>query len=51
MHEQRDVLIDAICETIRQTAIHYGLWFAEAVHQVGLETALDAEHEAGDRLQ
>ncbi|MGX9365860.1 DUF6125 family protein [Desulfoplanes sp. PS50] len=51
MKEERDTVIDQILETIRQTATHYGLWFAEAVHQVGLKTALEAEHEAGDRLQ
>ena len=51
MSKERNELIEQVIETIRQTATHYGLWFAEAVHQVGLETALDAEHEAGDRLQ
>jgi hypothetical protein len=51
MKEERDEIIGQILETIRQTATHYGLWFAETVHQVGLKTALEAEHEAGDRLQ
>ncbi|EGB15294.1 hypothetical protein DND132_2089 [Pseudodesulfovibrio mercurii] len=36
---------------IRQLAAHYGLWLAESVHQLGLEAALDAEGEAGDRLE
>ncbi len=39
-----------LVEVIRQLAAHYGLWLAEAVHQLGLEAALDAEQEAGDRL-
>jgi hypothetical protein len=36
---------------IRQLAAHYGLWLAESVHQLGLDAALDAEGEAGDRLE
>lgn len=39
-----------IIEIIRQLSAHYGLWLAESVHQLGLEEALDAEKEAGDRL-
>ncbi|WP_316896338.1 DUF6125 family protein [Pseudodesulfovibrio indicus] len=39
-----------LAEIIRQLAAHYGLWLAESVHQLGLEGALDAEAEAGDRL-
>ncbi|BBD08824.1 DUF6125 family protein [Desulfovibrio ferrophilus] len=50
MSEKRDELIGQIIETVRQTGAHYGLWLAEAVHQMGLERALEAEAEAGDRL-
>lgn len=50
MSEEREELMRRVIETVRQTAAHYGLWLAEAVHQVGLETALEAEGEAGDRL-
>lgn len=39
-----------IIDIIRQLSAHYGLWMAEAVHQLGLEAALDAEGEAGDRF-
>ena len=39
-----------LAEVIRQLAAHYGLWLAEAVHQLGLDGALAAEQEAGDRL-
>ncbi|WP_320007981.1 DUF6125 family protein [Maridesulfovibrio sp.] len=37
-------------EIIRQLATHYGLWLAESVHHLGLEAALNAEKEAGDRF-
>ena len=50
MNDERQKLIQQMMEAIRQTASHYGLWLAESVHQVGLETALEAEQEAGDRL-
>jgi len=36
-------------DAVRRMAAHYGLWFAEAVHQLGLEAALEAERQAGDR--
>jgi hypothetical protein len=39
-----------LAEVIRQLSAHYGLWMAEAVHQLGLDAALAAEEEAGDRL-
>lgn len=38
-----------ILDFLRRTMAHYGLWLAEAVHQVGLPLALEAEREAGDR--
>jgi len=50
MNDERHKLIQQMLEAIRQTSAHYGLWLAESVHQVGLETALEAEQEAGDRL-
>ncbi len=50
MAEDREELIRIILETIRQTGIHYGLWFAESVHQLGLEASLEAEREAGKRF-
>lgn len=42
--------VQDLAEIVRQLAAHYGLWFAESVHQLGLERALDAEQESGDRL-
>ncbi len=50
MTQDRTELVRYILETIRQTGIHYGLWFAESVHQLGLETSLEAEQEAGKRF-
>jgi len=35
-------------EGIRRTIAHYGMWFAETEHQLGLNNALEVEKEAGD---
>lgn len=43
-------LVREILEIIRRTAIHYGLWYAEAERQLGAVSAHAAESEAGDRL-
>lgn len=51
--EKTDATPDAvreITEIVRQLAAHYGLWLAESVHHLGLDVALDAEQEAGDRF-
>ncbi len=48
--QSREELVGRIVETLRLTVSHYGLWLAESVHQFGLETALAAEAEAGDRF-
>ena len=44
----KELLHVKIREALRQTAIHYGLWFSESQQRFSLETALDAEQEAGD---
>ncbi|WP_027367924.1 DUF6125 family protein [Desulfocurvibacter africanus] len=50
MHSKdSEALVAMIVDAVRRSAVHYGLWFAEAVHQLGLEKALEAEREAGDR--
>ncbi|MFW5734340.1 MAG: DUF6125 family protein [Oceanidesulfovibrio sp.] len=46
----RTELVREILEIIRRTAIHYGLWYAEAERQLGHVDAHHAEAEAGDRL-
>lgn len=45
------LLVTFILDAVRRTAVHYGLWFSEAVHQCGLETALAMEKQAGGRFQ
>ncbi|WP_319759666.1 DUF6125 family protein [Maridesulfovibrio sp.] len=50
MNESKPTAAEDITEIIRQLSAHYGLWLAESVHQLGLEAALDAEKEAGDRF-
>lgn len=50
MTDKREEKGAALAEVIRQLSAHYGLWLAETVHQLGLDTALTAEQEAGDRL-
>ncbi|BCS88928.1 DUF6125 family protein [Pseudodesulfovibrio sediminis] len=47
---QKGKEIAELAEVIRQLTAHYGLWLAESVAELGLEAALDAEKEAGDRL-
>lgn len=37
----------SLLEAVRLIAVHYGLWFAETVHQFGIEKALQAEEKAG----
>ncbi|WP_432735991.1 DUF6125 family protein [Maridesulfovibrio sp. FT414] len=50
MKPSEPTTLEDLTEVIRQLAAHYGLWMAESVHQLGLEAALDAEKEAGDRF-
>jgi hypothetical protein len=37
-----------VAEAVRQIAVHYGLWLAEAAHQFGPEAAVAMESRAGD---
>jgi hypothetical protein len=39
-----------VVEAVRQIAVHYGLWLAEAAHQFGPEAAVAMESKAGDAL-
>jgi len=39
-----------VVDALRRIVAHYGLWLCETDHQLGLEAALKAEKEAGDRL-
>lgn len=48
MRQDASVLAATVLSSLRLIGTHYGLWFAETVHQFGLEKALIAEDEAGD---
>lgn len=51
MSAEKEQLVAFILSAVRRTAVHYGLWFSEAVHHCGLETALTMERDAGARFQ
>jgi len=43
-------LIDLIFESLHLTAIHYGLWFRETEHQLGLDKAIELDDIAWQRM-
>ena len=47
---ESDVRLSRLLDFLRRTAIHYGLWFAETQHMLGLDRAIEAERLAGDRF-
>jgi hypothetical protein len=49
MDEQTKRTADAVIDAVRRMAVHYGLWFANAVNHFGIDDALAMEREAGDR--
>ena len=49
MDDETKRLADAVLESIRRMAVHYGLWFANAASRFGIDDALAMEQEAGDR--
>ena len=38
-----EMLVRMVMDGFRRTVIHYGAWFAEVAHQVGLEKAMAVE--------
>jgi len=44
-HEQ---LLQAVMDGFRRTLVHYGFWFHEVEHQLGLANAMQVESDAGD---
>jgi len=48
--EETAVLARHVAEAVRQIAVHYGLWLAEAAHQFGPQAAVAMEARAGDAL-
>ncbi|WP_193540167.1 DUF6125 family protein [Rhodopila globiformis] len=49
MDDETKQLANAVLESIRRMAVHYGLWFANAASRFGVDDALVMEQEAGDR--
>ena len=49
MDEDTRQLTSAVLDAVRRMAVHYGLWFANAVDRFGIDEALVMEREAGDR--
>ncbi len=45
----KDLILTLIMEGIRRTVAHYGMWFAETEHQLGLNNAVEVEKEAGEK--
>ena len=39
----QDMLVRIVMDAFRRTIVHYGAWFAEVEHQVGLEKAMAVE--------
>lgn len=48
--EQSDdeLLIKLLIDSFRRIIVHYGSWFAEVEHQLGMENALDVEQNVWD---
>jgi hypothetical protein len=42
--------LEFVVQALRRTILHYGIWFNETVHQLGLEQALKAEEETAGIL-
>ena len=47
-HVDHDVLVRVAIDAFRRIVFHYGAWFAEVAHQVGLEKALSVEGRVWD---
>jgi hypothetical protein len=45
----RELMIKEIVDGIRRTIVHYGLWFSELVHHMGVDAAVKVEQQAGER--
>jgi hypothetical protein len=39
----RDLMLDLAMDAIRRIVLHYGMWFAQVEHQLGLEKAFEVE--------
>lgn len=45
----KELLIRWIMDAFRRTMVHYGFWLREIEYQLGMDTALKIEKEAGDK--
>jgi hypothetical protein len=41
----RDTLVELVVDALRRTVVHYGHWFAQVEHQLGMEKALAVEND------
>ncbi|MFY9943390.1 MAG: DUF6125 family protein [Desulfobacterales bacterium] len=41
----RDTLVQLVVDALRRTVVHYGHWFAQVEHQLGMEKALAVEND------
>ncbi|GBC59112.1 hypothetical protein DENIS_0043 [Desulfonema ishimotonii] len=46
--EDKDLLVRLVMDGFHRIVMHYGAWFAEVAHQVGMENALAAEQTVWD---
>lgn len=42
------LLVKLVMDAFRRIVVHYGAWFAEVEHQIGMENALNVENEVWD---
>ncbi len=45
---EKEQILELIMDGFRRIVGHYGLWFSEVIHQLGIEKALEIESKAGD---
>lgn len=45
----KELLVRWIMDAFRRTMVHYGFWLREIEYQLGMDTALEIEKEAGDK--
>lgn len=48
LKQEEQGLASQVAQAVRQIAVHYGLWLAEAAHQFGPETAVKLEAQVGE---
>ena len=46
--EEKEVLVRLVMDAFRRIVVHYGAWFAEVEHQIGMANALEVEKTVWD---